>query len=295
VSGLPDQIYFVCPNCKSEISYDSFVKSKCCSCGKFLSFKDKRIKREINEGKKEDSEDMRVRKLLELREKIRAEDLVPVLVKDAAIVIRDDPFAFILAGVLDRGTKAEIIWTIPYYLKRRLGKLDPQYFADASLEELSRLIQSLPTRPRYTNDAPRTIKELSKIVVNEYSGDARKIWESKSARSVEATVRRVYGVGPGIASMITLLLERWFKVDFTDLDHRQMDVKADVHVMRVFKRLGFINELTPEAALIAARRLNPDYPGALDAASWMIGRNYCNASNPACFECPMDSRCPKIL
>ena len=76
--------------------------------------------------------DSRVKKLLEFRETIDSRDLVPVLVKEAADLIKNDPFAFMLAAVLDRGTKTEIIWTIPYYNKHQLGRLDPFFFANAS-------------------------------------------------------------------------------------------------------------------------------------------------------------------
>jgi hypothetical protein len=65
--------------------------------------------------------------------------------------------------------------------------------------------------------------------------------------------------------MIVLLLERCFGVRFSDLDHLGIDVKPDVHIIRVFSRLGFIQEPTEKEALEGTRRLNPEYPGALDA------------------------------
>lgn len=293
---LANHLYFVCSACNEEFSFEEFKKNKICkNCGKFLTLENKRTRPAEGElkGKGEISVDSRVTKLLEL--KIDSKDLVPSLEKEASILIKDDPFAFILVAVLDRGTKAEIIWTIPYYITRLKGSLEPSYFANASLNELAQIVQNLPVRPRYTNDAPRTMQELSRIIVNEFGGDASKLWENRSSKAVEATVRRVYGVGPGIASMITLLLERWFEVKFNDVDHRGMDVKPDVHVIRVFKRLGFITESNSQAALMAARRLNPDYPGALDPPTWMIGRNYCNANSPKCSRCPMDSCCPKLM
>jgi len=201
---------------------------------------------------------VRVEKLLEFAKEVTAGELVPVLEKKAAEVITD-PFAFALAGVLDRGTKAEVIWTIPYYIKKQLGKLDPYFFANASIEEIDEIFRKLPRKPRYINDAPYTVKGLSEIIVNEYNGQTQELWENRSSKAVKATFERIHGVGPGIASMIILLLERWFKVYFDDLDHRNMDVKPDVHIIRVFQRLGFISEPTSTAALNAARRLNPEF------------------------------------
>jgi len=241
-----------------------------------------------------DNLNVRVEKLLEFAETINAQELVPVLEKEAAELI-NDPFAFALAGVLDRGIKSELIWTIPYYIKKQLGELNPHFFANASIEDLQEIFQKLPKKPRYINDAPHTVRGLCEIIVNECNGQAQKLWENKSSKAVKATFERIYGVGPGIASMIILLLERWFKVHFDDIDHRNMDVKPDVHIIRVFQRLGFISEPNSDAAIKASRRLNPDYPGALDSPAWVIGRNWCTAFISKCNRCPVNEVCPKNM
>jgi endonuclease-3 len=239
------------------------------------------------------TKDLRVRYLLEFGEKVRPRQLFPVLVEDAALLIENDPFAFALAAVLDRGTKSEIIWTIPYYLQKRLGNLSPYSLANKSIEELERIFRILPTRPRYITDAPRTVKELSEIVVREFGGDVSKIWQDKSSEYVKATFQRIYGVAHGIASMIVLLLERCFGVHFTDINHKDMDVKSDVHVVRVFHRLGLISEPDETEALTIARRLNPEYPGALDSPTWVIGKKWCTPVSPKCYECPLRKVCER--
>lgn len=239
--------------------------------------------------------DVRVKRLLELGREVRPRELFPVLVEEAASLIEEDPFAFALAAVLDRGTRSEVIWTIPYYIKRRLGHLDPHDLAKKPVEDLERILRSLPARPRYMDAAPRTVKELCEIVVNEYDGRAERIWENRRSTSVEATFQRIYGVGPGISSMITLLLEKCFRVNFDDIDHGEMDIKADTHVVRVFRRLGFISEKSEAAALQAARSLNPEYPGAMDAPTWIVGKRWCAPLSPKCRRCPLDDVCPKIF
>jgi len=237
--------------------------------------------------------DSRVSLLLEFGKGIRPRELFPVLLEEAALVIEENPFAFALAAVLDRGTKSEIIWTIPFYLQRHLGDLNPRFFVNKPDEDLEGIFRSLPAKPRYITDAPRTIKELSRIVLNEFDGDVSKIWKSKTASYVKATFQRIYGVGPGISSMIVLLLERCFGVHFTDLDHKRMDVKPDVHIVRVFHRLGFISVLNETEALKAARRLNTEYPGALDPPTWIIGKKWCTPIHPRCNGCPLKTVCPK--
>ena len=218
--------------------------------------------------------------------------MIPALRDGASEVVESNPFAFALAAVLDRGTKSEIIWTLPCYLENKIGKLEPRQFVEMSLDEKATLIHSLPHRPRYINDAPRTVKELSQIVVQEFDSDASKIWSNRTQEQVKATFRRVYGVGPGISSMIVLLLERCLSVQFAGTDHRMMDVKPDVHVRRVFRRLGFTHGDSEEEALEAARRLNPDFPGALDPPTWLVGKQWCREVYPLCETCPLGNLCP---
>lgn len=237
--------------------------------------------------------DERVSRLLAFGETISPGDLFPVLVPEAALLIERNPFAFALAAVLDRGTKSEIIWTIPYYLEKEMGSLDPKLFLQITIQDLEAIFRKLPYRPRYITDAPHTVKELCQIIVNEFDSDTSKMWENRTSREVKATFQRIYGVGPGISSMIVLLLERCYGVRFNDIDHRNMDVKPDVHIVRVFHRLGFISVPDETEALKAARRLNPEYPGAIDPPTWIIGKKWCAPFAPQCRSCPVNEVCPK--
>ena len=99
--------------------------------------------------------------------------------------------------------------------------------------------------------------------------------------------------GPGILSMIVLLLERCFGVQFSDIDHRNMDVKPDTHIVRVFSRLGFFSRPDEAEALKAARRLFPEDPGALDPPTWIIVKKWCAFDDPQCQKCPLNEVCSK--
>jgi endonuclease III len=74
-----------------------------------------------------------------------------------------------------------------------------------------------------------------------------------------------------------------------------MDIKPDTHVIRVFHRLGFISKLDQISALKAARKLNPEYPGALDAPAWYIGKKWCTPSAPQCHNYPLNEVCLKNI
>ena len=111
--------------------------------------------------------------------------------------------------------------------------------------------------------------------------------------------------------MVVLLLEKVFKIKFSDRDHKAMNVKPDVHVIRVLSRLDLMHEslaspdknIDPDCkrnsssegklAIRVTRRMYPDFPAKLDTALWRIGKNWCHALSPDCVQCPVDDLCPK--
>lgn len=102
-----------------------------------------------------------------------------------------------------------------------------------SKDEIEAILRSLPRKLRYMSDASRTIKSLSRVVVEECNGDASRLWEEETALEVREILKRIYGVGEGIARMVVLLLERVRGVQFPDSNRRLMDIKPDVHTRRV--------------------------------------------------------------
>lgn len=232
--------------------------------------------------------------LLELRDHVDSSYLFPTPEPKARMLIKANPFAFCAAVCLDRGTKSDIICTIPYWIQQKVGHFDPQRFYKFSSEEIRELFDTLPKKPRFINDAPRTFQDITRIVVEQFSGDAEAIWKERKAPEVKKTFLSVFGVGTGIANMALFSIESAYGVTFSDLNHSHMDIKPDVHTMRVLYRLGVAPRVDQGDAIHAARILNPSYPAQLDAALWFIGREFCRPSNPACFHCPMYDICPKV-
>ncbi|MFC2065200.1 hypothetical protein ACFLXB_08920 [Chloroflexota bacterium] len=136
---------------------------------------------------------------------------------------------------------------------------------------------------------------MTRIVVEECGGDASRIWSGKRAAEVKRTFLSIHGVGPGIANLVVLLIEQAFPIRFNDLDRLRMDIKADVHTKRVLFRLGMSEDEEENAAMEAARQMNPSWPGALDGALWWIGRYYCRPNNPNCSSCPVKTVCIKRI
>jgi endonuclease III len=230
-------------------------------------------------------------RLLEFGKSISPDELTPTLDPEAAKLLAESAFAFILAVCLDRGTKAEIVWTIPYWLRAELGHFNPKRMSQMTIKELGSVVARLPKKPRYVRDAPRTISELARSVAEDFGGDAELIWRGRTAQEVKRFLMKIHGVAEGIASMGVVLLERCRGARFSD--RSDMNVKPDVHVQRVLYRLGVAAGLGGREAVGAAARLNPEYPGDLDPALWLIGRRWCKEVSPDCPHCHMNALCLK--
>ncbi len=207
--------------------------------------------------------------------------------------LRSDPFAFLVAASLDRGARAESVWKIPWLLAQRLGRLDPNRLGETASSDLEGILRALPRKPRFPNQAARTIISLARLVSDELNGDADKAWVGKPVASVLGFLQRVYGVGPGIAAMTVRILidEGLYKPQHAEL--AQIDIKPDVHTTRVFYRCGLASSRDERDCKYAARTLHPEFPAKLDWPAWEIGRSYCHETNPLCATCPLDNVCPK--
>ena len=75
-------------------------------------------------------------------------------------------------------------------------------------------------------------------------------------------------------------------------DRYSIDISPDVHIRRVFTRLGYVKEgAKVEQIIYKAREINPEYPGLLDLKCWKIGREICHQTKPDCENCPLKEEC----
>ncbi len=204
------------------------------------------------------------------------------------------PHAFVLACIMDRQVKAERAWLIPYEISLELGNFNLFFLLELSLEDLTEIFVRKHLR-RFNQDMANYFYLAIHRIIDQYKGDASKIWQN-SPRSA-SVVRRFLefdGVGIKIATMATNILVRDFKIPF--MDKLCIDISPDVQVMRVFKRLGLIdNNASTDELIYRARELNPEYPGIFDVTAWEIGRNWCRPrfNQLNCEGCYLNQNCPK--
>lgn len=205
--------------------------------------------------------------------------------------IDDYPHAFVLACVMDRQDKAERAWLIPYRISQKIGGFSVEKLIALSREDVNRMMREPEPLHRFADKMAGYFYSTVQRIKNIYSGDAALIWKGKPS-SAEVVYRflEFEGVGPKITNMAANTLAREFKIPFSD--YYSIDISADVHVRRVFSRLGLCAVgATVEQLIYKAQALHPEFPGMMDFPSWEIGRNWCKSRGPVCDDCYMNDLC----
>jgi endonuclease III len=205
------------------------------------------------------------------------------------------PHAFVLACVMDRQIKAEKAWLIPYRISEKLHGFSMNMLQLLSLADVNRLMTQPEPLHRFVDKMSEFFHLAVQRISSDYAGDASRIWTGRPS-SAEVVYRFLMfdGVGPKIGSMAANILAREFKIPFAD--YFSIDISADVHVRRVFARLGLCAEgASTEQIIYKAKALYPEFPGMMDLPCWEIGRNWCKSRGPECTGCYMNNLCPTAI
>ena len=200
--------------------------------------------------------------------------------------------AFVIACVMDRQIKAELAWDVLYMLKERIGNFLFSSLYDLNKKQINTYFKIPTPLHRFTDKMSDCLHNAIQIIGGKYDSDASKIWSDKpSSAEVVYRFMQIHGVGSKIATMAANILARSFKVKFKD--YYSIDISADVHVKRVFNRLGLIEKnASIEEVIYKARSLNPEFPGLLDFPCWEVGRNWCKTQVTECNKCYLTHVCP---
>lgn len=181
----------------------------------------------------------------------------------------NDPFLVLIACILSLRTNDKT--TYPATLRMlKFGK-SPKDFATLNVEKLENAIFPVGF---YKNKAIQII-ELSKILVEKYN--------SEVPNSIEELVK-FKGVGRKTANLV---LARGFN---------KPAICVDVHVHRIFNRIGYINTKTPEQTEMELRRILPEKHW-IEINTLLVthGQNVCKPINPKCSICPIEKYCNKLI
>ena len=213
--------------------------------------------------------------------------------KAANRFLTEDPWALLVAVISDYQIQAERAWELPYLLADRLGGWSPLYFTEHPEEVLNAFTIPSPLH-RFSNQTGEWVVRAAQIVVDEYGGDAGRIWAANpTAADLQERLRHFDGISQKKAAMAVEILERDLGVQVSDL--HGSDIAYDVHIRRVFLRAGLAQRDDVDHMVTVARQLHSERPGAMDFPAWMIGREWCRPSNPSCDPCPLGDVCPRLI
>jgi len=113
----------------------------------------------------------------------------------ACKLLATDPFALLVGFAIDQQVTVQKAFAGPYVLKQRAGTLDPKKLATM---ELTEVFSTPPAIHRFPGSMAKRVEELARVVVEDYSGDASRVW-TEAADSAE--LKKRIGELPGFGDM----------------------------------------------------------------------------------------------
>ncbi len=128
-------------------------------------------------------------------------------------VLNSDPFALLTGMLLDQQYPMEHAFRGPAKVLDRFGTLDPTAIAAAEPESFADLCSTPPAIHRYGRSMAGRVQELARYVVEEYDGDASRVWtEASSGADLMKRLRALPGYGEQKAKIFTALLAKQLDV-----------------------------------------------------------------------------------
>ena len=180
-----------------------------------------------------------------------------------------DPYLVLIACILSLRTND--LTTYPATLRMLELAKTPKEMKEVKVEELAKAIYPVGF---YENKAKQII-ELSRQIDEELDGVC--------PCEIEDLIK-FNGVGRKTANLV---LSRGFN---------KPAICVDVHVHRIFNRLGYVKTKNPEETEFALRKKLP-VKHWIDINTLMVthGQNVCFPRKPNCEECPIAEYCAKII
>src|SRR5437899_3257019 len=133
---------------------------------------------------------------------------------EADALLAPEPFALLIGFALDQQVPVQTAFTGPLKLKQRLGTLDAGAIASTDPGKLEAAFREKPAIHRFPGNMAQRVQDLAAVVVEEYGGDASRIWREASNG---ADLKKRIGALPGFGDMkiraLTGVLAKRFDVE----------------------------------------------------------------------------------
>lgn len=211
------------------------------------------------------SEDEKIDKIVKLLEEAKQPKSDFVYLMDGF----KNPYLVLIACILSLRTNDKT--TYPATLRMLEFGKTPEDFAKCDVKQLEKAIYPVGF---YANKA-KQIVELSKKLVEEYN--------SEVPESIEE-MTKFKGVGRKTANLVMTL------------GFGKPAICVDVHVHRIFNRLGYVKTKNPEETEFALREKLPvKHWIPINTLLVTHGQNVCKPIKPMCELCPIKDYCEKLI
>ena len=124
-----------------------------------------------------------------------------------------DPLALVIGMLLDQQVPMEWAFRGPATLRDRLGRLDCAAIAAMPVDDLEAVFKEKPALHRYPASMAKRTHALCEQVVEEYGGDAGKIWKgTKDPQVLFDRIRALPGYGEEKAKIFLAILGKRLQV-----------------------------------------------------------------------------------
>jgi uncharacterized HhH-GPD family protein len=124
-------------------------------------------------------------------------------------VLTDSPFALLVGMMLDQQYPMEHAFRGPAKVLDRFGSIDPAEIAAADPARFAELSSTPPAIHRFPGSMAARLQELARIVVDQYDGDASRIWsEATDGKDLLRRVQALPGFGKQKSQIFVALLAK---------------------------------------------------------------------------------------
>ncbi len=127
-------------------------------------------------------------------------------------LLNANPFALLTGMLLDQQIPMEAAFSGPAKMADRLGGLDAQQIAQMDPEEFLEVFRQKPAVHRFPKSMAGRVQDLARSIVEDYDGDASRIWTAGNPDGAEvlARLRALPGFGEQKAKIFLALLGKQF-------------------------------------------------------------------------------------
>lgn len=132
---------------------------------------------------------------------------------EADDLVSTDPFALLVAMILDQQVPLEWAFRGPHTLRQRLGFLDAERVASMDVEDLVEVACQVAAIHRFPAVMARRIHAVAVQLVEKYSGDAGRIWgNAQDGQDLYRRLIELPGFGDEKAKILIAVLAKRFDI-----------------------------------------------------------------------------------